>query len=58
MGTILVFGSNLAGKHDIGAASYACQHYGAVYGQASGPQGKAALLPLKTNTLDSCPCRR
>ena len=32
MTNIIVFGSNLAGRHSAGAASYAHKHYGAEYG--------------------------
>jgi hypothetical protein len=32
MTTIFVFGSNLTGRHGKGAALYARQHYGAIYG--------------------------
>ncbi len=38
---IFVFGSNLAGRHGKGAALWARQHRGAIYGQGVGPQGDA-----------------
>lgn len=44
-GQIFVFGSNVAGHHDGGAAGYACRHFGAVYGNPSGPQGQCYAIP-------------
>lgn len=43
--TIFVFGSNLAGRHGRGAALYAKQHHGAIYGQGEGLQGTSYALP-------------
>lgn len=42
---VFVFGSNIEGKHRGGAAGYACRHFGAVYGQGSGPQGQCYAIP-------------
>lgn len=42
---IFVFGSNLAGKHGRGAALFAMQHYGAIYGQGIGHFGNSYALP-------------
>lgn len=44
-GEIFVFGSNVRGFHDGGAAGYACRHFGAVYGNGSGPQGQCYAIP-------------
>jgi hypothetical protein len=44
---ILVFGSNLAGRHGKGAALAAVQQYGAIYGQGHGRQGNAYAIPTK-----------
>lgn len=44
---IFVFGSNLAGRHGKGAALWAVQHRGAVYGQGFGMQGNSYALPTK-----------
>lgn len=45
---IFVFGSNLAGRHGKGAALFACQHHGAVYGQGEGLQGSSYAIPTKS----------
>ena len=62
---VLVFGSNLAGRHGKGAALWARQHRGAVYGQGVGPQGNAYADPDEgspaTRASARCdlqPCRR
>lgn len=44
---IFVFGSNLAGRHGKGAALWARQNRGAVYGQAEGMQGNSYAIPTK-----------
>ena len=44
---IFVFGSNLAGRHGAGAAAYAYNHEGAVYGQGIGHFGNSYALPTK-----------
>lgn len=41
MAEVLVFGSNLAGRHGKGAAKYALVKYGAVYGVGEGRTGDA-----------------
>jgi hypothetical protein len=48
---IFVFGSNLAGRHGKGAALFARQHRGAVYGQGVGLQGNAYAIPTKDHRL-------
>lgn len=45
MSNIFVFGSNLGGRHGKGAALTALRQHGAVYGQASGLQGRSYGLP-------------
>jgi hypothetical protein len=54
---IFVFGSNLAGVHGAGAALFAAQHHGAIYGVGEGRQGDSYGIPTKdhqiqTRTLD------
>jgi len=44
---IFVFGSNLAGRHGKGAALFARQHHGAIYGQGEGLQGTSYAIPTK-----------
>jgi hypothetical protein len=52
---IFVFGSNLAGRHGKGAALYARQHYGAIYGQGEGRQGDSYAIPTKDFLLHPLP---
>lgn len=52
---IFVFGSNLAGRHGAGAALYARQHHGAIYGQGVGRQGSAYAIPTKDEHLLALP---
>lgn len=52
---IFVFGSNLAGIHGAGAAAYAYNYRGAVWGQGIGLQGESYAIPTKDfeiHTLD------
>lgn len=49
---IFVFGSNLAGRHGKGAALFAKQNYGAVYGQGEGLQGESYGIPTKDQHLN------
>ena len=44
-GQIFVFGSDEAGHHDGGAARFAMEHFGAVYGQGVGLQGQSYAIP-------------
>lgn len=44
---VFVFGSNLAGRHGKGAALWARQHRGAVYGKGWGRQGNSYAIPTK-----------
>lgn len=52
---IFVFGSNLAGRHGKGAALYARQHHGAVYGQGNGLWGRSYAIPTKDVYLRPLP---
>ena len=49
--SIFVFGSNLAGRHGKGAALYAKQFHGAIYGQGVGRQGNSYAIPTKDEKL-------
>ena len=51
---ILVFGSNLSGRHGKGAAKEALR-YGAQYGIASGLQGSSYAIPTKDGELHTLP---
>ncbi|MBR5203676.1 MAG: hypothetical protein IKW32_00435 [Bacteroidaceae bacterium] len=42
---IFVFGSNVNGLHNGGAAKYAATHFGAIIGQAEGLQGQSYAIP-------------
>jgi hypothetical protein len=44
---VFVFGSNLAGRHGKGAALFAFQHRGALYGKGFGRQGNSYAIPTK-----------
>ena len=44
---IFVFGSNLGGKHDGGAAYQARSKFGAIQGQGVGLQGNSYAIPTK-----------
>ena len=55
---IFVFGSNQAGRHGKGAALYARQNHGVVYGVGEGITGNSYAIPtkdynLRTRPLDS-----
>lgn len=52
---VFVFGSNLAGRHGKGAALWARQHRGAIYGQGIGRQGNAYAIPTKDQGLRVLP---
>lgn len=53
--TVFVFGSNLAGRHGKGAALYARQHHGAIYGQGEGLQGNSYAIPTKDERIQTLP---
>lgn len=44
---IFVFGSNKAGRHGKGAALYARENYGAIYGLGYAMQGDSYAIPTK-----------
>lgn len=52
---IFVFGSNRAGRHGKGAALYALNHYGAIYGRGVGRQGMSYAIPTKDENLKTLP---
>lgn len=52
---IFVFGSNLAGRHGAGAALFARQNHGAIYGRGVGPQGNAYAIPTKDYQIKTLP---
>jgi hypothetical protein len=52
---IFVFGSNLAGRHGAGAAKFAFDHCGAVYGVGFGPQGFSYAIPTKDRAIKTLP---
>lgn len=49
---IFVFGSNTQGRHGKGAALFARQKCGAIYGQARGRQGQSYAIVTKDLTKD------
>jgi hypothetical protein len=55
VGTYFVFGSNLAGRHGKGAALFARQNHGAIYGQGVGFQGHSYAIPTKDERLRTLP---
>lgn len=55
MREIFVFGSNLAGRHGKGAARFAKEHHGAVYGIGTGLQGDSYAIPTKDERLRTLP---
>jgi hypothetical protein len=54
---VFVVGSNLAGRHGKGAALWARQHRGALYGQPAGAQGNSYAIPTKDANLRTLPVR-
>lgn len=55
MRPVFVFGSNEAGRHGMGSALYAKEHYGAKYGVGEGRTGNAYALPTKDRDLRVLP---
>ena len=49
---IFVFGSNTRGIHDGGASFTAVENFGAIVGQAEGPQGNSYAIPTDGATLE------
>jgi hypothetical protein len=52
---VFVFGSNEAGRHGKGAALWARQHRGAIYGRGEGMQGNSYAIPTKDANLKTLP---
>lgn len=52
---VFVFGSNLAGRHGKGAALWARQNRGAVYGVGNGRMGNSYAIPTKNDHLRTLP---
>lgn len=52
---IFTFGSNLAGRHGKGAALWAMQHRGAMYGKGVGLHGDSYAIPTKDRRLRTLP---
>lgn len=52
---IFVFGSNLAGRHGKGAAKFALDNRGAIYGQGIGLQGRSYAIPTKDENIRTLP---
>jgi len=52
---IFVFGSNLAGRHGMGAARHALRSHGATYGVGEGIQGESYAIPTKDHALKPLP---
>jgi hypothetical protein len=50
---IFVFGSNLAGVHGAGAAKFAREHHGAIYGKGIGLQGNSYAIPTKDLNIET-----
>lgn len=50
---IFVFGSNLAGAHDGGAARLASQKFGAIWGQGVGLQGNSYAIPTMQGGIET-----
>jgi len=48
---IFVFGSNEAGRHGKGAALFALENHGAIYGQGVGRQGNSYAIPTKNGKM-------
>ena len=49
---VFVFGSNMAGKHGLGAALKARTNYGAIYGVGEGMTGNSYAIPTKGHRLE------
>lgn len=52
---IFVFGSNLAGIHGAGAAKYALQNEGAIWGKGIGHHGNSYAIPTKDERIQTLP---
>lgn len=49
---VFVFGSNLQGRHGKGAALFAVQNHGAIYGCGRGRQGNSYAIPTKSTPYE------
>jgi hypothetical protein len=54
---IFVFGANTEGRHGKGAALYAYQNFGAIYGRCHGMQGQSYAIITKDLTKKKQPSR-
>lgn len=52
---VFVFGSNEAGRHGKGAAKFAREQHGAIYGQGWGLQGNSFAIPTKDAHIRTLP---
>ncbi len=52
---VFVFGSNLSGVHGAGAAKFARDNHGAVFGQGVGLQGNSYAIPTKDRRIKTLP---
>lgn len=52
---IFVFGSNIAGRHGAGAAKFARENHGAVYGFGVGHHGNSYAIPTKDRYIRPLP---
>lgn len=52
---IFVFGSNESGIHGAGAAKFALDNYGAIWGQGYGLQGISYAIPTKDKYIRTLP---
>jgi hypothetical protein len=55
---IFVFGSNLAGRHGAGAAKWALEHKGAIWGQGVGMMGDSYGIPTKDENIETMALER
>jgi len=53
MTNVFVFGSNLEGRHGKGAALFAVQNHGAIYGRGRGHHGNSYAIPTKSTPWKS-----
>lgn len=58
MSKIFVFGSNLRGVHGAGAAKFALNNHGAVWGQGVGLQGDSYGIPTKDMQIRTLPLEK
>ena len=52
---VFVFGSNMAGRHGKGAALFAKEKCGAIYGRGVGRQGNSYAIPTKDANIKTLP---